>query len=37
MDADGESSKEHFMCSFCHLDFVKEFPRFGRKVSAKIT
>ena len=25
-----------FTCSFCHLDFVKEFPRFGRKISAKI-
>ena len=24
-------------CSFCHLHFVKEFPRFGRKVSAKIS
>ena len=23
-------------CSFCHLDFVKELPRFGRKISAKI-
>ena len=23
-------------CSSCHLDFVKEFPRFGRKISAKI-
>ena len=23
-------------CSFCHLYFVKEFPRFGRKISAKI-
>ena len=24
------------LCSFCHLNFVKEFPRFGRKISAKI-
>ena len=23
-------------CSFCHLDFVKEFLRFGRNISAKI-
>ena len=23
-------------CSFCHLYFVKEFARFGRKISAKI-
>ena len=23
-------------CSFCHLYFVKEFPRFGRNISAKI-
>ena len=23
-------------CSFFHLYFVKEFPRFGRKISAKI-
>ena len=23
-------------CSVCHLYFVKEFPRFGRKISAKI-
>ena len=23
-------------CSFCHLDFVKVFPRFGRKISAEI-
>ena len=23
-------------CSLCHLYFVKEFPRFGRKISAKI-
>ena len=22
-------------CSFCHLNFVKEFPRFGRKISVK--
>ena len=26
----------YLSCSFCHLDFVKEFPRFGRKISAKI-
>ena len=24
-------------CSFCHLVFVKEFTRFGRKISAKIS
>ena len=24
------------MCSFCYLDSIKEFPRFGRKSSAKI-
>ena len=24
-------------CSFCHLDFVKEFPRFGCKILAKIS
>ena len=31
-------SKENqiFTCSFSHLDFVKEFPRFGRKISANI-
>ena len=23
-------------CSFCHFDIVKEFPRFGRTISAKI-
>ena len=26
-----------FTCSFCHLSFVKEFPRFGRNNSAKIS
>ena len=30
------SRNDLFPCSFCHLDFVKEFPRFGRKISAKI-
>ena len=25
-----------FTCSFCHLDFVTEFPRFEREISAKI-
>ena len=26
----------NFTCSCCHLNFVKEFPRFGRKILAKI-
>ena len=25
-----------FLCSFCHLYFVKKFPRFGRKISANL-
>ena len=29
-------SRIFFSCSFNHLDFVKEFPHFGRKLSAKI-
>ena len=32
-----ERDKRFLACSFCHLDFVKEFPHFGRKISAKIT
>ena len=28
-------SKRSFTCSFCHLGFVKQFPRFGRKISAE--
>ena len=33
---DRSSRIEPFTCSFCHLDFVKEIPPFGRKSSAKI-
>ena len=29
------SSQGSFTCSFCHLDFVKELPRFGRKPRLK--
>ena len=28
--------KRKLTCSFCHLDFVKELPQFGRKISSKI-
>ena len=30
------AEKVSFTCSLCHLYFVKEFLRFGRKISAKI-
>ena len=36
--SDGSGCRFRFVtCSFCHLEFVKEFPRFGRKISSKLS